>query len=77
MLFLKDYEESKFKRRIAGVVFSLKWQNIYRELEFISFGRHVADDTQLGADEGWGLSVNIVGLHLFIGCSLEAIGRRS
>lgn len=76
MLFLKTIAgiaDRNIKRRLSGISFNVKWQNVYRELDVVALGRHVADETLLGADEAWGLSINIVGFHLFIGFLLEAI----
>lgn len=65
------------KRRLSGLACALRWQNIYRGLPMVGLGTHFPEEGKLYSDIGFGVSINIVGFHVFLGLLFESHGGRS
>lgn len=65
------WKSKYFKRKLSGLVCVMRWQRIYRGMELMSLGTHVPDEAKAFADIGFGLSVNLVGFHMFVGLLFE------
>ncbi len=61
--------------RFSGLAAAFRWQNIYRGLPVIGFGTHFPDEARKYADIGFGISLNLIGLHFFVGFLFESYGR--
>ena len=69
---VKIWNSQYIERKFSGVGFAFRWQNVYRDLERFYFGTHKPDESKALSDIGYGLSINISGLHLFIGLLYES-----
>jgi hypothetical protein len=69
------WELPNLKRRLSGLGFAIRWQNVYRKLPILGLGTHF-EEGKLYSDIGFGISINIVGFHMFFGLLFESHGER-